>query len=133
MHPAALVVVVEMSVAHTQLLSTRVSMYSSSSSGHSPLPRAAPNPALPALLSLDYFMRFLRVFMRILCLYFWRKVFVKKKTIKTVRGGGGWREEDENIFKYLLCPGIFDSILYPLQDMIGKLFNCILICCEWEK
>lgn len=40
-----------------------------------PLTRSLSSFAPPPPAAVDYFMRFLRVFMRILCLYFWRKVF----------------------------------------------------------
>lgn len=60
-------------------------------------------PSFPCSATVDYFMRFLCVFMRILCLYFWCKVFVKKNP---------WMG-NKNL-KYLACTGILDSILYPL-------------------
>lgn len=62
-----------------------------------------PPPSSPCSATVDYFMRFLCVFMRILCLYFWRKVFVKKTLEWETRIWSTWHAQGFRIRFYTHC------------------------------
>lgn len=67
-------------------------------------PASSPSPpSFPCTATVDYFMRFLCVFMRILCLYFWRKVFVKKTLERETRIWSTWHAQGFRIRFYTHC------------------------------